>query len=87
MGNVGLTETWLDAESEKRVSMQGYGVVSASRKDRNGGGVALSVKEGQTFRERPDLGVFMEGVFESVFIELVRGKRIKKNLAIFNEEI
>jgi hypothetical protein len=35
---VGLAETWLDSESEKRVGMEGYGVVCASRKIKKGGG-------------------------------------------------
>ena len=69
---VGLAETWLDEESEKGVSVKGYGVVSASRKGR-GGGVALLIRDGLTYRERPDLGTFIEGVFESVFVEIIRG--------------
>ena len=70
---VGLAETWLDAESEKGVAVRGYGVVCASRKEKGGGGVALMIKDGLTYRERPDLGTFNEGVFESVFVEIVRG--------------
>ena len=59
---VGLAETWLDAESEKGVSVRGYGVVCASRKRKAGGGVALLLRDGLTYRERPDLGTFNEGV-------------------------
>ena len=70
---VGLAETWLDEESEKGLVMRGYGAVCASRKGRAGGGVALLVRDGLTFRERPDLGAFTEGVFESLFVEIVRG--------------
>ena len=70
---VGLVETWLDEESEKSVALEGYRAVFASRKERSGGGVALLVKDGLTYRERPDLGVFEEGVFESVFVEIIRG--------------
>ena len=70
---VGLADTWLDAESEKGVSMMGYGVVCASRRSKAGGGVALMVRDGLTYRERPDLGTFDEGIFESVFVEIVRG--------------
>ena len=69
----GLAETWLDEESEKNVAVSGYGVVCASRSKRRGGGVALLVRDGLTYRERPDLGTFDEGQFESVFIEIVRG--------------
>ena len=40
---------------------------------REGGGVALLLRDGLTYKVRPDLGVFREGVFESVFVEIVRG--------------
>ena len=33
----------------------------------------MMIKDGLTYRERPDLGTFNEGVFESVFVEIVRG--------------
>ena len=69
---VGLAETWLDEESEKRMTVKGFSVVCASRKGR-GGGVALLIRDGLTYRERPDLGTFTEGVFESVFVEIIRG--------------
>ena len=35
--------------------------------------MALLVKEGLTYKERPDLGIFEEGLFESVFVEIIRG--------------
>ena len=70
---VGLAETWLDEESEKGLAVAGYGVVCASRKKKAGGGVALLIRDGLTYRERPDLGTFDEGVFESVFVEIIRG--------------
>ena len=44
----------------------------ASRKERSGG-VELLVREGLTNKERPDLGIFEEGLFESVFVEIIRG--------------
>ena len=70
---VGLAETWLDEVSEKGFSMKGCSVVCASRSVRRGGGVALVLRDGLTYRERPDLGTFTEGVFESVFVEIIRG--------------
>ena len=45
----------------------------ASRKERSGGGVALLVREGLTYKERPDLGLFEQGLFESVFVEIIKG--------------
>ena len=59
---VGLAKTLLDAESEKRVGLSGYGVVCTSRKEK-GGGVAVFVRDGLTYRERSDLGTITEGVF------------------------
>jgi hypothetical protein len=67
---VGLGEAWLDAESEKRVGRGGYVVDCASRQDKRGGGVELFVREGLTYKMRPDLGIFEEGDFESIFIEI-----------------
>ena len=70
---IGLAETWLDSETEKLTSVKGFSFISASRKVKTGGGVALLVREGLVYKERPDLNVFQEGVFESMFIEIVRG--------------
>ena len=47
---IGLCETWLDSQSEKTISVEGYGLVCASRKLKVGGGVALLVKEGCTYK-------------------------------------
>ena len=77
---VGLAETWLDPESEKGLSVGGYGVVCASRSVKTGGGVALLLRDGLTYRERTDLGKFEEGVFESVFVEIVWGGGRRNNI-------
>ena len=69
---IGLAETWLDSTSEKYISVKGYTPICASRKHKSGGGVAILLKDGLTYRERTDISVFSEGVFESVFIELIR---------------
>ena len=68
---IGLAETWLDEVSEKLLSVKGYISICASRRRRSGGGVALLLKEGLTYRERTDLSVFHEGVIESLFLEIV----------------
>ena len=77
---IGLAETWLDAESEKLLSFQGYNIVCASRKKKSGGGVALMIKEGLVFRERADLSVFEEGEIESLFVEIVRDRGQRNEL-------
>ena len=96
---VGLAETWLDEESEKGVGLGGYVVECASRKDKGGGGVALFVREGLTYKTRPDLGIFEEGEFESVFVEIDRGggrrndvvgvvyRPPRTGLAVFNDRM
>ena len=71
---IGLVETWLDEESEKALTVQGFQAVCASRKKKAGGGVAILIRDGMVYRERPDLSSFVEGVFESVFVEVVREK-------------
>ena len=75
---IGLAETWLDTESEKLLSVKGFKAVCASRKSKSGGGVAFLIREGLTYRERGDLGQFIEGEFESIFVEIVRGEN-KRN--------
>ena len=74
---IGLAETWLDEESEKGMSVEGYGAVFASRRERRGGGVALLVRDGLTYRERSDLGIFIKGEIESLFVEIVRGGDVR----------
>ena len=54
------------------MALGGMGAVCASRRDQ-GGGVAVFVRDGLTYRERPDLGIFEQGRFESVFVVIVRG--------------
>jgi hypothetical protein len=61
--------------------------------------VALFVKEGLTYKTRPDLGIFEEGEFESVFIEIDRGggrrndvvgvvyRPPRTGLAVFNDRM
>ena len=68
---IGLAETWLDSVSEKFLSLTGYSPICSSRKEKAGGGVALLLRDGMTYRERPDLNVFKEGIFESIFVEIV----------------
>ena len=70
---VGLAETWLDSESERRITVKGFKVLCASRKLKSGGGVALLLREGIVYRERADLSTFVEGETESLFVEIIRG--------------
>ena len=58
---IGLAETWLDEMSETTMRIAGYTSVCASRKTKSGGGVALLIKEGMSYRVRTDISVFIEG--------------------------
>jgi hypothetical protein len=42
--------------------------------------VAVFVREVLTYNTRPDLGVFDEGKFELVFIEIVRGRGCRNDI-------
>ena len=77
---IGLAETWLDDTSEKLMKMTGYTSICASRKTKSGGGTALLIREGLTYRERTDISVFMEGILESVFVEIVREQGRKNTI-------
>ena len=52
---VGLAETWLDEDSEKRMGVEGCRVVVASRKKKARGGKALMLRDGMMYREKPYL--------------------------------
>jgi hypothetical protein len=49
---LGLAGTWLDADSEKRVGLEGYRVECSSREEKGGGGAVLFVKEGLMYKTR-----------------------------------
>ena len=78
---IGLAETWLDNTSEEMMKITGYTSICASRKTKAGGGTALLIREGLTYRERTDISVFIEGTLETLFVEIVRGEG-RKNAII-----
>ena len=69
---IGLTETHLNEVSCKYATLKDYKIVSNSRKGNvNWGGVAIYLRSGLTFKRRLDIDVFEEGIFESVFVEVM----------------
>ena len=42
--------------------------------------VALLIRDGHTYRARPDLGTFDEDVFESVFVEIERSGGLRNDI-------
>ena len=66
---LGLTETWLKDCNSELYGIAGFQMIEKHRTDKNGGGVAVLLKEGMRYLERPDIDIFNE-VIESVFVEI-----------------
>ena len=74
---ISISETHLNSTTENYTKLRNYNATFNSRKLRTWGGVALFIRSDITFVPRPDLDVLDEGVFESVFVEiLTRGRRL-----------
>jgi exonuclease III len=72
---IGITETHLNGVSEKLATLKDYNFVTNSRKCKNWGRVAIYLRPDLTYIHRTDIDVFEEGVFESIFVEVVdKGK-------------
>jgi len=67
-----LCETFLSEKNFSRYSFHDYELVSRYRKEKSRGGVTIMVKSHINYIERPDLGIFEEGKFESIFVEIPR---------------
>ena len=66
---IGLTETWLHDHDCNLYSLSGYHIAENHRESRNGGGVAVCIKDCISFTKRCDLSVFNCDI-ESVFVEI-----------------
>ena len=64
-----LCEIFLHIGKEGLLNLPGYTFVSKSRVKMTRGGVAIYIRDGIEFKSRSDLDVFIEGQFESLFIE------------------
>ena len=65
-----LCETALHDANEALYGITGFDAVYANRKSQQRDGVAIFVRKGLNFSIRPDLSIFSEGKFETLFIEL-----------------
>ena len=45
-----------------------YVFVRKSRKSKRGGGVVIYIRNSNKFKDRTDLTIFEDGIFESIFI-------------------
>ena len=73
-----ICETFLNDDSCSSHHLPGYSFVEKHRTATMGGGVALYIKEGFSYKIRDDLSIFHEGQFESVFVEIDLNTSVKK---------
>ncbi len=64
-----LCETFLTEINVNMYQLPGYTFVYKNRNSTKGGGVEIYVKDTIKFKPRDDIAVFIEGEFESIFIE------------------
>ena len=64
-----LCETFLTDQTASLYQIPGYKLVHKSRTAKTRGGVAIYIRDNIPFHVREDLGYFIEGEFESIFIE------------------
>ena len=48
----------------------GYQFVFKNRENRTKGGVAIYIRNNHTFKTRDDLSIFIEGEYETIFVEI-----------------
>ena len=65
-----LCETFLTNKTICMVNVGGYTHIGNYRSKKKGGGVSILLKEGISYKRRPDLDVFQEGETEPVFVEI-----------------
>ena len=65
-----LCETWLRNFNKTKYALQNYAIETKCRETYSRGGVAIYIKKPIQYSVREDLSVFVEGEFESLFIEI-----------------
>lgn len=76
-----LCETFINDNNAHLYEMAGYKSIYKNRKNKSRGGVALLIRDGMQYKVRDDLSMFIEGEFESLFVEITD----KTNSAIIGE--
>ena len=66
-----LCETFLMPRTEKLVNIPGYCLVTNNRESHKGGGVAILIREGITFRQKPDLCYMADKELESMYVDII----------------
>ena len=68
---IGIYVTWLNTSLPTNIlHIPNYVLVHKSRMSKKGGGVGIYIKNSNEFKERTDLTIFEDGIFESIFIEI-----------------
>ena len=68
---VGISETWLsDISPIDTFNIPNYSFLCKSRSSKRGGGVGIYVNKTYNYKERTDLSIFYDGIFEYIFIEI-----------------
>ena len=74
-----LCETFLMPKTEKLVNIPGYHLVTSNRNSHKGGGVAILIREGITFRKKPELCYMVDKELESMYVDITarNGRQIQ----------
>ena len=68
---IGISETCLsDNAPIDTFNIPKYSFLCKSRSSKRGGGVAFYINNTYNFKERTDLSIFYDGIFESIFVEI-----------------
>ena len=68
---IGISETWLsDISPIDAFNIPNYSFLCKSHSSKRGGGVGIYVNKTYNYKERTDLSIFYEGIFESIFVEI-----------------
>ena len=72
-----LCETFLTTKTENLVNIPGYKLIANSRKNHKGGGVAILIKEGISYKKQADLNSLNGKELESVYVDITtRGGKL-----------
>ena len=66
---IGVSETWLTSTNIAQCELDNYKLITCNRINRQGGGVALYIRDNIDFVELTDLGINDDNICQSLFIE------------------
>ena len=72
---ISLCETFINDYNVSRCNIPNYNFEEIHRKEMSRGGVGIYINKNLKYKLRPDLSVFDEGYFESIFLEITTGNK------------